>query len=197
MFPSFCEVSNGITQINTLFRRIENEFESDNSNTKPARYTKAMTSHSVKCGGTNTMNNISGLKTEWMELRSGWQISKNNTKGAYIKREFQNDHPCALALAGWERVENGGKCPNINCIPEINKIAFNHFINQLFGAVTSLPNKIAEMLGCILLLWHFDVKLAYPTHPIVQRIDSLETHPIVQRIEIFLRGTDALKTCLS
>ena len=68
-------------------------------------------------------------------------------------------------LSQWNRIYDGGKCPTRECIPLTDDLRFNHFITRLFCAVLDFSMGFCDMLGCVLLLCHFDGLAEFPAHP--------------------------------
>ena len=173
VFPLFQLPATGLKQINDELRRITKQYETATDLNKPANLFKGnISTHSVRAGATQRMHLNKALKPEWEDIRCGRE-KKAKSKTAYISREWECDYPCALVLANWDRIDSGGMCPTISAIPKIQHAEFQHFIVRLFSAVPTLSLSLCEMLGCILLLWHFEVEKDFPSHPVVLKIKSL------------------------
>jgi hypothetical protein len=145
---------------------------------KPAKFSSGLTTHSIKCGAENEMEKRSELKDHWVQLRCGRKTTKGmvkDTKHAYCQREWAYDRPCAAILSDWSVIDGGGKCPNRSAIPSTDHEAFHQFILQLFVKIPMVPIAICDMLGCILLKWHFTIAESHPHSPVVARINELQS----------------------
>jgi hypothetical protein len=77
-----------------------------------------------------------------------------------------------LVLSGWPSIHWGGKSPTKISIPETDHRAFDEFIGKIFIRVPTIPVEILNMWGCILLLWHFEIKEIHSDSDIVLKVEN-------------------------
>lgn len=95
VFGSYSSCSSGASIINQELKRIESIYYSEGVDRK-RKFTKGLTSHSVRSGATNALNRSKQVKSEWIDLRCGRSLkSHKDSKYAYIHREWETDYPCA------------------------------------------------------------------------------------------------------
>ena len=163
---------NGISTMNSLFKRIQVLYENDMDNAKPNQYTRGLTSHSMRAGAEQLMHESCLLRREWSDRRVG-RVRRSDSRDSYISSEsWHDDYACALILSGWPSIHWGGKCPTKNCLPETEHQTFDAFIGEIFLRVPMVPVPILEIWGCILLLWHFEVKELKLDSDIVVKIET-------------------------
>ena len=112
------------------------------------------------------------LRRDWSDRRVG-RVQKSDSRNSYISfASWQDDYACALVLNSWPSIHWGGRCPNKSCVPETDHRAFDDFIGRIFVYVPMVPIQILEIWGCILLLWHVQVKETNSSSEIVIRIEN-------------------------
>ena len=164
---------NGITSMNNVFRKIKGIYDNDPDNCKPQQYTNGLTSHSIRGGAEQLMHESSQLRREWSDRRVG-RVRRSDSRESYISCEsWHDDYACALVLCGWPSIHCGGKCPNKSSIPETDHRTFDAFVGNIFVRVPMVPVQILEMWGCILLLWHFEVKKLHPDSDVILKLESI------------------------
>jgi hypothetical protein len=87
IFSSYA-VATGDVALNKHFRRIEDLYMDDLSENKPVRYSKGLSSHSIRSGANNVLDNFPGLNRSWIELRVGRTLKRDvkDSEAAYINR---------------------------------------------------------------------------------------------------------------
>ena len=101
------------------------------------------------------------------------RVRKSDSRESYICSDsWQDDYACALVLSGWPSIHWGGKSPTKISIPETDHRAFDEFIGKIFIRVPTIPVEILNMWGCILLLWHFEIKEIHSDSDIVLKVEN-------------------------
>ena len=106
------------------------------------------------------MHENSLLRREWTDRRVGRVRRSDSREEAYISSEsWLDDYACAFVLSGWPSIHWGRKCPTKQCIiPETDHRQFNEFIGKVYIRTPIIPAQILHIWGCMLLLWHYEVK---------------------------------------
>ena len=170
---------NGISTMNSIFKRIQVLYDNDLDTSKPNQFTRGLTSHSMRAGAEQLMHESCLLRREWSDRRVG-RVRRSDSRDSYISSEsWHDDYACALILNGWPSIHWGGKCPTKNCLPETEHQKFDAFIGEIFLRVPVVPLEILEIWGCMLLLWHFEVKELKFDSDIVVKIETNLTPGII------------------
>ena len=130
---------NGISSMNSTFKRIQSVYEVSEDITEPKQLTKGLTSHSNRAGAEQLMHESSLLRRDWSDRRVG-RVQNSDSRNSYISfASWQDDYACALVLNGWPSIHWGGRCPNKSCVPETDHRAFDDFIGRIFVYVPMVP----------------------------------------------------------
>jgi hypothetical protein len=136
--------------------RIEQYWLVDSDTKRPGKFTKDMTSHSIRKLSKNILARQTKLPEQYADLRAGVSRKYNkDSKRAYVKLNWHMDSMCGRVLAGYDSIHSGGMCPTISAIPATDHINFNRLTLELFVGVT-VPISILHMLSCNLLMHFFD-----------------------------------------
>lgn len=98
--------------INDMFRNAYQHWELDSSDSKPPKYTKGLTSHSLRVLGKNVLSSNPFIKQEWQALREGVSDMDRlrDSRLTYLHEKWAFDAPCARVLSLWNSVRECGKC---------------------------------------------------------------------------------------
>ena len=95
--------------INMELARIEQQWRVDSDAKKPGKFTKDMTSHSIRKLAKNILARQTKLPEQYADLRAGLSRKYNkDSKKAYVKLNWHMDSMCGRVLAGVDSIYSGG-----------------------------------------------------------------------------------------
>ena len=159
--------------INMELKRIEQYWQADSDREKPSKFTKNLSTHSIRKLSKNILARQTKLPEQYADLRAGVSPKYNkDSKRAYVVLNWHMDSMCGRVLAGYDSIYSGGMCPTISAIPATDYINFNRLTLELFVGV-SVPISILHMLSCSLLRHFFDYIDKFGKDSLIMRIESV------------------------
>jgi hypothetical protein len=89
----------------------------------------------------------------------------------YIVGTDNCDKRVARIISGWNSIDEGGICPDIEAFPVTEREIFNSFTLNLLGSA-DIDAPTRQSLCCILLLHFREVKETFPEHRLIRKMVS-------------------------
>jgi hypothetical protein len=95
--------------LNEEFAKVEKYWLNDTATDKPEQYTRNLRTHSTRATAITLLSDVHGIKSEWIDNRSGLSREKICTSQTYFHGSCRSDTSTALALSNWPNptAENG------------------------------------------------------------------------------------------